>query len=95
MQRGLRYLGLVYLEAMGQGCIPIGSKGEGIDGVIKDSENGFLCDPDDEKALADIIETIYKMPRGQRAVIAQKAYDTVRDMTSRNMAIRYLDSIAK
>src|SRR5699024_2075087 len=34
--------GLVYLEAMAKGCITIGSKGEGIDGVIKDSENGYL-----------------------------------------------------
>ena len=35
--------GLVYVEAMSKGCITIGTKGQGIDGVIKHGENGFLC----------------------------------------------------
>ena len=34
--------GLVYLEAMSQGCITIASKGEGIDGIIQDKKNGFF-----------------------------------------------------
>lgn len=88
-------LGLVYLEAMGQGCIPIGSSGEGIDGIIKDSENGFLCVPEDEKGLAEIIKTIYNMTPSERAIIAQRAYDTVREMTSKNMANKYLELITK
>ena len=33
--------GLVYIEAMAKGCVTIGSKGEGIDGVIVNNENGF------------------------------------------------------
>ena len=37
--------GLVYVEAMAKGCITIGSKGEGIDGVIVNNENGYLCTP--------------------------------------------------
>lgn len=36
--------GIVYSEAMYCGCITIGTKGEGIDGYIKDNENGFLID---------------------------------------------------
>jgi len=37
--------GMVYLEAMSQGCIPIGTSGEGIDGIIENGKNGYLCDP--------------------------------------------------
>lgn len=37
-------LGLVYLEAMRQECIVIGTKGEGIDGIIIDGKNGYLID---------------------------------------------------
>ena len=36
--------GMVYLEAMSQGCIPIGTSGEGIDGIIENGKNGYLCD---------------------------------------------------
>ena len=36
--------GLVYLEAMLQGCIVIASRFGGVDGIIKDGENGFLCE---------------------------------------------------
>ena len=34
--------GLVYLEAMAKGCITIASKNEGMDGIIRNGENGFL-----------------------------------------------------
>lgn len=34
--------GIVYLEAMNCKCITIGTKGEGIDGFIKNGQNGFL-----------------------------------------------------
>lgn len=37
--------GLVYLEAMAAGCIVIGAKGWGIDGIINDGRNGFLVEP--------------------------------------------------
>ena len=34
--------GLVYLEAMARGCITIGSRNQGIDGVINHGVNGFF-----------------------------------------------------
>ena len=46
--------GLVYIEAMGQGCITLGSSGEGIDGVIVDGVNGYLIRPGDVKALRGV-----------------------------------------
>ena len=38
--------GIVYIEAMLNGCITIGTKNEGIDGLIIDGENGFLVYPE-------------------------------------------------
>lgn len=72
-------LGLVYLEAMASGCITIGCKNEGIDGIIIDGENGFLCDAHDPKSIeSKIVEAINlnqtekeKMLRKCRATIAQ------------------------
>ena len=34
--------GIVYVEAMNNGCIVIGTRGEGIDGFVKDGVTGFL-----------------------------------------------------
>lgn len=65
-------LGIVYLEAMGEGCITIGTKGEGIDGIIRDGENGFLVERDDPLAIAEIIETCVK-DRGLCRRISEKA----------------------
>ena len=65
-------LGIVYLEAMGEGCITIGTKGEGIDGIIRDGENGFLVERDDALAIAEIIETCVK-DRGLCRRISEKA----------------------
>ena len=47
--------GLVYLEAMSMGCITIASKNEGMEGIIIDGENGFLCTAGDDDELASII----------------------------------------
>ena len=50
--------GLVYLEAMARGCITIGSKNEGIDGIIKNGINGFLCEAGNVQQLSEIIKQI-------------------------------------
>lgn len=38
-------LGLVYLEAAACGCLCIGTKNTGIDGIFNDNINCFLCEP--------------------------------------------------
>lgn len=43
--------GIVYPEAMYCRCITIGTKGEGIDGFIKNGYNGFLINPNIEEAV--------------------------------------------
>ena len=42
-------------EEVEKGCIIIGTKGQGIDGIVKHGENGFLCKARDE-SLADSLD---------------------------------------
>lgn len=83
-------LGLVYLEAMAQGAIAIGSKGEGIDGVIIDGENGFLTDPYSDKDIAGTIAKVALLSKEERKKIIVNAYEYVKAMTDYSMSNRYL-----
>lgn len=47
--------GIVYPEAMYNGCITIGTKNEGIDGLIVDNKNGYLVEPNVENVKNKII----------------------------------------
>lgn len=87
--------GLVYLEAMSKGCIVIASKGEGIDGIIQDGENGFLCKPGNVSELKLIIKKINAMPPEKLQEISLKAYQTALGLTDEKVAKNYLAAITK
>ena len=48
-------LGIAYIEAMSQGCVTVGTEGEGITDVIRDGENGFLVPVDRPDLIAERI----------------------------------------
>lgn len=73
--------GMVYLEAMAQGCLAIASRGEGFDGLIRDGENGFLCAPGDEEELLRVLERVAALPQQQRASLIDAAYALAVSMT--------------
>lgn len=83
-------LGLVYLEAMAQGAIAIGSKGEGIDGIIVNGENGILADPFSVEDIANSIFRVASMSKEERNRIIINAYDYVKGMTDQSMSNFYL-----
>jgi glycosyltransferase involved in cell wall biosynthesis len=83
--------GLVYLEAMALGLITIGSRGEGIDGVIKYGFNGFLAEPNDADDLAVLFSEIAAMDQAERDVIINRAVETARGMSAEGMAREYLE----
>lgn len=85
--------GLVYLEAMAKGCIVVGAKGQGIDGVIIDGYNGYLCEPSNPKQLADIIRKIRSMSREELSEMSENAFATARNLTDTNVAKMYIDAI--
>ncbi len=85
--------GLVYLEAMALGLIPIGSKNEGIDGVITDEENGFLCNAGDVDELVTIIEKMKRMSPESLKEMSDKAKQTANDYSDENVARKYINSL--
>lgn len=86
-------LGLVYLEAMAKGCITIGSKGEGIDGIILDGINGYLCKPRD---INDLRLKLIKALNGEfKADIVNNAVKTTKQMTQYYLSEKYLEELKK
>ncbi|MCR3921550.1 MAG: glycosyltransferase family 4 protein [Firmicutes bacterium] len=87
--------GLVYIEAMSRGCITIGAKGEGIDGVIIDGENGFLVEPDNIIMLQKCIIKIANMNHRERVSMSKKAVCTAQNMSEEKVADDYLNNVKK
>jgi glycosyltransferase involved in cell wall biosynthesis len=87
--------GLVYLEAMALSLIAIGTRGEGIDGVIKYGFNGFLAEPGDAVDLAVLFGEIAAMSQPEREVLTSRAIETARYMSAGHMAREYLDNVLK
>jgi len=85
--------GLVYLEAMAKGCITIGSRKEGIDGVIRDGENGFLCEAGNYIELESIIRRINSLSNSEKNQISAKAISTAANLTDYKAAKKYLETV--
>ena len=85
--------GLVYLEAMSRGCICVGTKGQGIDGVIEDGVNGFLCEGGNVAELVSVLERINKLTPEQRDSISVRARETAERLSEPNVAKMYLDEV--
>lgn len=86
--------GMVYLEAMGCGCITVGTVLDGIDGIIKNGVNGFLTKPT-KTDIQKTIEMIYQMSDDKIKEILQNCYNTVNSYKSVNCAENYLNNILK
>ena len=84
--------GLSYLEAMATGNIVIGKKGDGIDGILKDNENGFLINPN-KKELKKCLEKIITMKEDEISTIKANCAKTIKELTSQSAAENYLKNI--
>jgi len=82
--------GMVYLEAMAVGCVTVCTKNDGIDGIIKDEENGFLCEP----TVEGIKETLLRIKTHENLEkILENSFETVKQYTPENCAKIYLKNI--
>lgn len=87
--------GLVYLEAMALGLVPIGSKKEGIDGIIHDGENGFLCEAGNVDELTSVLRRIKDLTTEQLEMLSQQAKKTANVYSDANVAKSYIDYLLK
>lgn len=85
--------GLVYLEAMAKGCITIATRGQGIDGVIVDGVNGFLCEAENPYSIIEVLRRIDSMTQDDLKTISMRAQETAVKMTNENVADNYLKAI--
>lgn len=86
--------GMVYVEAMAKGCIVIGAKGTGIDGIIKNGENGFLIEPGNCDELERILFKIQKMKKSEKEKISLAAINTAKNMTDDTLAFKLISKLA-
>ena len=85
--------GMVYIEAMLQGCITIASYGEGFDGIIENGVNGFLCEAGNEEMLKEIYDRIESMSVDERNRIGQNAVNTALEFSEAAVAKKYLNDV--
>jgi L-malate glycosyltransferase len=85
--------GLSYIESMSKGCLVIGAFNNGIDGIVEDGMNGFLCKPRSVKDLFDKIKLITEMETLELSEIMQQNYITINKITEENAANSYLEKI--
>lgn len=87
--------GLVYIEAMAAGCITIASREDGFDGIIKDGDNGFLCEAGNVEELTSIINKISNPDRSDLKRISENAIKTANEMTDSKVAASYIKDIER
>lgn len=80
--------GMVYLEAMASGCITIGLKNDGIDGIIQDSENGYLTDLNN---ISNILKNIINS--NKQNSILEATHKTILKYTEEKAALNYLKNV--
>lgn len=83
--------GMAYLEAAARANIVIATKNDGIDGLIKNGENGFTCDPDPD-TLSILIDRIYAMPREEVRRMLLKRRCELLESDDKNLSHKYLDT---
>ncbi len=80
--------GMVYLEAMASGCVTVGLKSDGIDGIIKDGINGYLTE------LNNIENKIKEIINSDNNDILKNSHKTILDYTSQKACENYLNFIS-
>lgn len=87
--------GLVYLEAMAASCLTIASKDGGVDGVIRNNLNGYLCKQGDSYELNKLLKKIMSSEVEEIKKIANNAYVTANKYSDYNVAKSYLEKITR
>lgn len=83
--------GLAYLEAMAKGCVVVGHRGWGIDGIVEDGRDGYLVGtPEPDEILAKILAYM----SSDRATLHARSHAVALRNTAPEAARRYAEMIA-
>jgi glycosyltransferase involved in cell wall biosynthesis len=85
--------GLVYLEAMSRGSIPIATKESGINGIIIHGYNGFLLDKPNLVNLVNLFKLINALTTNQLIEIQKNSIKTAENYTLENAANNYIKGV--
>ena len=81
--------GIAYLEAASRANMVIATENGGVDGIIKNGENGFTCPPDPDR-LAELIDRITALPKEERKRILFSLRDTLIEYDDTAVSEMYL-----
>jgi len=85
--------GIVYVEAMASGCYVIGSKNEGIDGIIIDHQNGVLVIPGNTSALIEELDYYFQLGKLEREKITSKAFEDSKMYSEETVANKIIEDV--
>lgn len=87
--------GIVYAEAIGCGCLVIGSKGEGIDGIIQDKINGLLVEPESVEALIQALKYYFELDRESLQIMLEESHLLASNLKESTVALSYIKNISR
>lgn len=87
--------GIAYLEAMARGNIVIGTKNWGIDGIVIDGENGYLCEEISADILMKKLSGLIRKTPAELYMMLNKIYFTINNITVEEMSKIYLVEIER
>ncbi|WP_418285107.1 glycosyltransferase family 4 protein [Halorubrum sp. DTA46] len=89
--------GMVYLEAMGFGCVPLATTVGGAAEFVRDGESGFLVAPEDADAIADRLRRLADRERlAEMGTAARQAYEAWPTWTeSMDDAVDFFEEVAR
>lgn len=82
--------GIVYMEAMYNKCITIGTEGEGISSFIDNGIDGFLVEANNITKIVDVITTCYENKQLMDEIVVN-AYNKAKRFTWPENARKYID----
>lgn len=87
--------GMVYIEAMLQGCVVVAAKDEGIDGIVINNYNGYLTPLHDQQELTKTLRRILTLPPEETTLLSGRAIQTANEMRNDLLARNLLDRLYK
>ncbi|OXY81883.1 glycosyltransferase [Oceanimonas doudoroffii] len=81
--------GLVYLEAMANGCVILGHKNEGIDGVVQDGVNAFMVEHATHNLITDKIKSFINLKSQEKSYLRKNVARIASGYDSRSSGLNY------